>query len=158
MRKLFLLLGVILTASPPEAQPAAAAGLFAGPLPSTFVSGGSRHDAVVVLVAGEGGGMSGGAMTGGMGDGATTGGMGGGAATGGMGGGSFGGGMFNNPTADFRATKSQRLAGQYRPALLLHLPMRHPQRPMLLCGAGFASRELASRRRALLLFGRTESR
>ena len=93
MRKLFLLLGVILTASLPEAQPAAAAGRFAGPLPSTFVSGGSRHDAVVVLVAGKGGGMGGGAVTGGMGDG------------------TFGGGMFNSPTADFGATNSSGWPG-----------------------------------------------
>src|SRR6516164_2639310 len=36
--------------------------------------------------------------------------------------------------------------------------MRYRERPMLLCGARFASRELASRRRAVLLFGRTEPR
>ena len=93
MHKLLPLLGLILTASLPEGLPAAAAWRFAGPLPSTFVSGGSGRGAVVVLVAGKGGGMGGGATTGGMGGGATTGGMGGGAMTGGMGGGAATGGM-----------------------------------------------------------------
>jgi len=132
MHKLLPLLGLILTASLPEGLPAAAAWRFAGPLPSTFVSGGSGRGAVVVLVAGKGGGMGGGAttggmgggattggmgggaMTGGMGGGATTGGMGGGAATGGMGGGAFGGtggGMFNDPAASFGTNNSSGWPG-----------------------------------------------
>ena len=98
MHKLLPLLGLILTASLPEGLPAAAAWRFAGPLPSTFVSGGSGRGAVVVLVAGKGGGMGGGATTGGMGGGATTGGMGGGAMTGGMGGGAATGGMGGGAT------------------------------------------------------------
>ena len=79
-----------------------------GPLPSTFVSGGSGHDAVVVLATGKGGGMGGG--------GAATAGMGGGAATGGMGGGTFGGGMFNDPAASFGMNGSGWPGGSAQPS------------------------------------------
>ena len=63
------------------------------------MSGGSGHDAVVVLAAGKGGGMGGS-----------------GAATGGMGGGTFGGGMFNDPAASFGMNGSGWPGGSAQPS------------------------------------------
>ena len=82
--------------------------------------------------------------------GETGGGM-GGMSGGGMGGSMFGGGMPNNPAPSL-GTSSR--SGS--PALLLHLPMRHPGRRMLDCGAGLAPLELVSPRCAVLLFRRAE--
>jgi hypothetical protein len=98
MRKLLLPVGLIVTASISIGWPAAAEWRLAGPLSNPFATDVASPDAVVVLVAGRGGGMGGGATTGGMGGGATTGGMGGGATTGGMGGGATTGGMGGGAT------------------------------------------------------------
>ena len=87
MHKLLPLFALIVTASISVGRPAAAESRLAGPLSSPLVTDPAGPDTTVVLVAGKGGGMGGGATTGGMGGGTTTGGMGGGTTTGGMGGG-----------------------------------------------------------------------
>ena len=78
--------------------PAAAELHSAGPLSRPFAIDLAGVGAAVVLIAGKGGGMGGGATTGGTGGGATTGGMGGGATTGGMGGGATTGGNNAQPS------------------------------------------------------------
>ena len=106
MDKLLPLLALIVTASISVNGPAMAEWRFPGALSSSFVTGLKA----VVLVAGKGGGttggMGGGAATGGMGGSAATGGIGGGAATGGM-----SGGLFNNPPPSFGTNSSGAWTG-----------------------------------------------
>src|SRR6516165_10059064 len=101
--------------------PAAAELHSAGPLSRPFAIDLAGVGAAVVLIAGKGGGMGGGATTGGPGGGSTIGGMGGGATTGGMGsdattggmggGATTGGGMFNGPAANFGTNGSSDWPG-----------------------------------------------
>ena len=107
MLKLLPLLALIVTASISVGRPAVAESRFAGALPSPLATDVAGPDAAVVLVAGKGGGMGGGATTGGMGGGATTGGMGGGATTGGMGGGATSGMMGGSVSGDWPGNSAQ---------------------------------------------------
>ena len=170
MHKLLAVAALLATA--PAAfggAPAVAGGVSA---PSGLVAAGGR-DLMVVLVGGMGGGTGGGGgMSSGAGSGGNAGGMGGmgGGGTGGMSGGGTGRGDAR-PAADRRDERRRRHVCRFRgrlcPAgsrplgkrrLVLHLPVRHAGRPLLVCGPGRAARQCAAQRRRLRLPRRPQPR